>query len=299
MLKPASPPRGARLWLAPLGLALALLACARAEVPFSPGQPQVSTPMLAVARVDGAPTETPDAAEPVPTALPTESVGGYPPPADGAATGAGYPGPTAEAPTPTLVIQQPPTDTPPPTETPLATDTPAPTETSVPATDTPAPTATPEPSATVGPTQPPAPQPIPPEAQFIQTLTVSHDGGVLVGRPQDMLDGRETTWASLRGGSAAWVLDLGALQNVAGVRLYAQRDGSDPTTLTKIDISPDGSNWATVYTGAGNCGVPACDTLVQLDYTDLGFGTFRAQYVRVIGGPTRFAFGEVFVAVLP
>lgn len=287
--------------LAPLGLAVAslaaaILACARADVPITPGQPVISTPVLIAEGAPAAPGPTeagsgyPAPAAPTPEAAPT--TGAYPPPAVAAT-------PTEVPPTPTSVVQQPPTETQPPTDTPPPTETPPPTDTPAPATATSAPSATNAPSATAGPTQPPAPQAIPGEAEFTQTFSVTSEGGAPYGRPSDMADGREETWATLRSGNASWIFNLESAQNVAGVRLFAQRDGSDPTTLTKIDISPDGVTWVTVFTGSGNCGVPQCDTLVQREYTDIGFGTFRAQYVRLTSGPTRFAFGEVSIAVVP
>src|SRR3990172_264911 len=143
------------------------------------------------------------------------------------------------------------------------------------------------------------PQPIPPNATFTQQFTVSNEGGSVVGRPVDMTDGRTITWASLRDGNAAWIFDLGSQQPVTRLRVWAQPDGGDPTTLLSIQVSNDRTNWTTVYTGSGDCGVPNCDTLAQKEFVDLGFNPTTAQYVRMNGGPTRFAFAEAQIAVAP
>lgn len=141
---------------------------------------------------------------------------------------------------------------------------------------------------------------IPDDATFLQTFTVSNEGGTLVGRGQDMADGDTITWVSLRGGNAAWILDLGSPQNVAGLLLYPHRDGNEDTTLLGIDVSNDGASWTQVHVGLGECGsVPDCDVLTQDEYLDLPFGPVRAQYIRLRGGPTRFAFAEAQVAVVP
>ncbi|MBP7694009.1 MAG: hypothetical protein KA764_18955 [Anaerolineales bacterium] len=298
-----------RRWLAVcVSLILAALACVRAELPISPADSQITPP------AGGAEATAP--------AAPTPAGGsGYPAPAETTDTPAlavptlaaptGYP--VLEAPTATAVIQPPPTDTPAPTETPPPTDTLAPLPTVPPITNTPirvvtatspasptpaAPTASANPTAS-GAVTPTGPLPLPSGSQSIQAFTVSNAGGVVVGRPQDLRDEREDTWASLRGGPAAWVFTLDAPATLVGVRLFAQRDGSDPTTLTKIEVSADGSAWTTVYLGQGNCGVPNCDELPQKVYTEIGFGAQPGQFVRVTGGPTRFAFGEVQMAVLP
>jgi hypothetical protein len=133
----------------------------------------------------------------------------------------------------------------------------------------------------------------------VQTFEIGNDGGQVIGLPNDMKDGRPETWASLRGGNAAWVLNLGAVRTVLGLRVNAQPDFREPTTLTKIEISVDGNTWRVVLTGSSDCGVPQCDTLPQKVFTDLGFGAWQAQYVRLISGPTRFAFGEIQIAVAP
>ncbi len=260
------------------GLAAAILACARAEVPFVALTPQFATPLaVAVSLTDTPPATTPPAAPPTNEPAPTA-----------------YPGP-AEQPTATEAAQQLPTETPVLQPTALPTDTPPATATPEPPTATTAPTAT----STSTPTQPAGPQPIPGDAQLIQTFTASADSGIVLGRLADLADTRPETWASLRGGSGIWRLDLGDAQNVAGVKLYAQRDGADPTTLLKIEVSADAQTWTTVFTGAGNCGVPNCQTLTQLEFSDFGWTPTSAQFIRIYGGPFKFALGEIQVAVAP
>lgn len=272
-----------RFLLVIASLLMGALACASNSVTLEAVTPQISTP---VPVADGLVEQsTPGASSAAPTPIP---------PAD-TATPAAYV-PPAETPTeqPTSVIQAPPSDTPVATPIPANTDTPQP----VPATDTPVPaTATQAPPSsgaiTVG------IQPIVSGVNFVQTTGISNEGGELIGRPQDMADKRNETWASLRGGNAAWVLDLGSAQNVAGLKLYAQRDGRDATTLTKIEVSGDGNAWIEVWNGSGECGVPKCETIEQKVFTELGFGPARAQFIRFTSGPTRFAFGEIQIAVLP
>lgn len=314
-------------------LALAGLACARAELPITPANPQASPAALSAATA----TTVPETSSPPATPASTAAAGGYPAnggeaspkaPLPTAAAG-GYPaaataGPTAP-PTETSVIQPPPTDTPAPTATPAPTQTPTvtpPPTNTAPATNTPirvvtatsaaakaTPSATPAGAtpapATAAPTTaanftPGAgPAALPINAQFTQDFTVSNVGGTVIGRPIDLRDGRPDTWASLRGGSAAWVFTLNAPATIVGVRLYAQRDGADPTTLTKIEVSGDGNTWTTVYQGRGDCGAPNCDTLAQRETTDIGFASQRGQSVRITSGPTRFAFGEVQIVTAP
>ncbi len=285
-----------RLLLVWISLVVAALACTRAEVPITPATPAIATPVQG--GVITLPTETAPASGYPGRASP-------PPPTETRAP-TGYPAneasPTVAAsetpvpPTPTSVIPPPPSDTPTITPTPEPTATPAPATTQAPIANTPT-------TAASTPTNPPAsgtgPQPIPANAQFVQTFEISYQGGQLVGLPNDMKDGRPETWASLRGGNAAWVLNLGSPRTVLGLRVNAQPDFREPTTLTKIEISADGNTWRTVYTGSGECGVRECDTLPQKVFTDLGFGAWQAQYVRLTGGPTRFAFGEIQVAVAP
>ena len=159
--------------------------------------------------------------------------------------------------------------------------------------------ASPTPAATSTATPVPTAGAIPADATLIQEFGVAHEGGTLVGRASDIADGQTITWASLRGGDAAWILSLGSSQNVVGLRLYPHHDGED-TTLRLIEVSSDGTNWAPVYAGDGNCaGVPACDILAQETWVDLAFGPFPAQFVRLRGGPTRFALAEIQVAVVP
>lgn len=282
-----------RLLLVWISLLAAALACARSEVPITPATPAIATPVQGGG--PARPTETapaagyPAAASPTRTA-PTETSapGGYP------ANPTPEASPTPEPPTPTNVIQLPPTETPTLTPTREPTATAAPATTQAPAANTPA-------ATVAAPTRPPSSglQPIPANAQFVQSFEISSQGGQVVGLPNDMKDGRPETWASLRGGSAAWVFNLGNSRTVLGLRVNAQPDFREPTTLTKIEVSADGTTWRTVLTGSGECGVPSCDTLPQKVFTDLGFGAWPAQYVRVTGGPTRFAFGEVQIAVAP
>ncbi|MCS6910566.1 MAG: discoidin domain-containing protein [Anaerolineales bacterium] len=279
-----------------LSLVIAALACARAEVPLTPATPAITTPVQGSATVR--PTETaPPAgypANPSPAApTQTSAPAGYPTNEASPTVAASD---TPAPPTPTGVIQ------PPPTETPTITSTPEPTATIALAT-TQAPTTNTPTTAPSTPTSPPTsgtgPQSIPANAQFVQTFEISHQGGQLVGIANDMKDGRPETWASLRGGNAAWVLNLGSTRTVLGLRVNAQPDLREPTTLTRIEVSTDGSTWRTVYTGSGECGVPQCDTLPQKVFLDLGFGAQQAQYIRLTGGPTRFAFGEIQVALAP
>jgi hypothetical protein len=274
-----------RLIAAVVSLFLATLACARAEVPITPATPQLQVVELIDTPTPGAVPATP---------APTSTTG-----ATEAAT---------EAPSPTSVIQLPPTETPTITETPLATDTAPPTSTRAPATATSRAAATstsalnartPSPTAPAG----AGPQPIPANATFTQLLTISYSGGTLFGETLNLIDRRTETWASIRESNGVYVLDLGAPQNVAGVRVYPKKDGNDPVksvvTLLRVEVSLDGNDWVTMLTGSGECGVPRCDTLTPGQYLDLGFAPTRAQYVRLAGGPTRFGFAEVSVAVLP
>jgi hypothetical protein len=283
MLNPAA----RRLILLVLGLALAALACARAEVPITPATPLAASPIVA-AQITPAESQPTIEASPTATLEPSPASEGEAP----------TPGPTD-----TPLIAPPPTDTPlPATETPIASDTPPPTETAVP-TDTPFPSPT-----QPGPTDTPAPLPtiganpggIPENATFTQQFTVSNEGGAVFGRPQDMGDGRTETWASLRGGGAAWVFNLGSPQNVIGLSVWAQPDRGEETSLVSIEVSADGASWTAVYAGDGTCGdVPQCDFLQQREFVDFGFGPLTAQYVRLRGGPTRFAFAEVKIALAP
>jgi hypothetical protein len=171
---------------------------------------------------------------------------------------------------------------------------PRPTLTRTPA---PPPSDTPEPL----PTATPAPlAEIPAGAEFTQQFTVSAEGETPLGVPGDLRDGRDITWASLRSGRGAWVFDLGRLQTVAGVRFIAHPDGGDDTTLLGIDLSDDGSAWTTVHAASGTCGeVSGCDVIAQREPVEIAFGPASARYVRLRGGPTRFAIAEIQIAVLP
>jgi len=284
-----------RLIAAAVSLFLATLACARAEVPITPATPQLQVVELIDTPTPGALPATP---------APTSTTGAYP-----AATEA-----ATEAPSPTSVIQLPPTETPTITETPAATDTAPATNTPAPATATSRAAATstsalnartPSPTApSSGGTQLPLrSQPIPANATFTQLLTISYSGGTLFGETLNLIDRRTETWASIRESNGVYVLDLGAPQNVAGVRVYPKKDGNDPVksvvTLLRVEVSLDGNDWVTMLTGSGECGVPRCDTLTPGQYLDLGFATTKAQYVRLVSGPTRFGFAEVSVAVAP
>ncbi|MGQ0601328.1 MAG: discoidin domain-containing protein [Anaerolineales bacterium] len=279
-----------RLAAVVLSLFIATLACARAEVPITPATPQLQ--IVELIDTPAAPTEAPVVATPEPSA-----------------TTSGYPVATDAPPSPTSVIQLPPTETPTITDTPPATDTPPPTSTRAPATTTSraAATATRVTGASATATSAPAtgggPQPIPANATFTQVLAIDYSGGTLFGETLNLIDKRTETWASIRESDGVFVLDLGAPQNVAGVRVYPKKDGNDPArsvvTLLRLEVSADGNTWTTVLNGTGNCGVPRCDTLTPGQYVDLGFATTRAQYVRLVGGPTRLAFAEVQVAVLP
>jgi F5/8 type C domain-containing protein len=288
MLNPAA----RRLTLLVLSLAAAALACARAEVDITPAAPLVVSPVV-VAQVPTS-TSTVEAASPTPEA-PTATVETTPTSEI----------PATEAPTATPVIAPPPTDTPlPATDTPVPTATPIPSDTPI-STGTlpPPPTETqPGPAATPTPLQPIGTNPagIPENAKFTQQFNVSNQGGTVFGRPQDMRDGRTETWASLRGGDAMWIFDLGSPQNVIGLRVWPQPDAGQQTTLRSIEVSADGTNWTPVYVGEGACGdVPQCDVLAQKQFVDFGFGPVTVQFVRMHGGPTYFAFAEVKIALAP
>lgn len=292
-----------RRWLAAwVTLAAAALACARAELPITPAQPQAATPIVSAGPQGGYPG--PEAGAPTPTLAAQNS--GYPGPASPTAEAA-LPTETPAPPTATSVIQLPPTDTPPPTETAAPTETPAPTPTPA-ASSTPIRVATATSAQPVNsPTAPPAatagavtaPQPIPAGAQISQAFDVDNLNGLLVGRPADLRDGRVETWASLRGGNATWVLELDSPLSLVGVRLYPRPDFNDPVTLTKIEVSADGATWTTVFLAPGNCGVPNCDTLAPQTWVEFGFPAAQAVVVRLTGGPTRFSFSEIELASAP
>jgi F5/8 type C domain-containing protein len=250
-------------------LALAALACARAESAIAPQPIAFATPLPGVA------TRTPVMSEtPTETSIATE-------PSQATATEAGaYPGPGTETPT----VESSPTPEASPTSESAATEATSTREA--------------EPTATT----PPTGGGIPPEATFTQGFSVDFEGSILIGIATDMIDGNTTTWASLRAPNAYWKFDLGSVQNVAGVRLYPRSDGNFEVALLMIEVSTDGATWTPVYTGQGSCGdTPACDILAVDTTHDIGFGPVSAQYVRMQGGPApaRFAFGEVQIAVMP
>ncbi len=172
-----------------------------------------------------------------------------------------------------------------PSPTPTLTLTPVPT--------TPSPTPTPTLSA------------IPADAVFTQDLTVSAEADAPLGRPADIVDGQTLTWATLRNGQGRWVFDLGTPQRVSGVRVIAQRDGNQDTTLRGVDVSTDGQNWTRVVAVTETCAAPdgtpvtGCVPVAQAVPVDIPFGPLIARYVRLAGGPTRFALAEAYVAVMP
>jgi len=285
-----------------LSLVVMTLACARANlaiVPVTPDystrQPPTITPTAPPATAT-VPVPTDTAAPPTdtqaapPTAADTVAAPSQAPTAEGAAASPTEPAPAStQTPAP---ISPPPTAVPPTAA--QSTDTPLP----VPPTQT-----IPPPPTAVPPTIPPqAGQPvsIPANATFSQKFTAAPQGGDLIGDPGYLTDGKTVTWAALDGGHTAWVLDMGSAQNLAGVRVYAQKPRSgDPTTLLAIEVSNDSQNWQAVYTGTGDCGEPNCDTIPQMKFVDIGFNTVSARYLRLRSGPNRFGFAEILVAVLP
>jgi hypothetical protein len=286
------------------------LACTHAEVPITPIDPIILTP-----QGGGAPSQTP-----TPTALtatptgesstetvdltPTEEPSATPtlePSSTPTLTPTVTPTPIPGSPTPTFTPIRLPTATP---QGHFSTRTPTPipgtpTKTKVGAlpTKTPTKTRTPTLIPTVG--SPPGGI-LPPGSALTQNFTISNEGGTLFGRVQDLIDGRTTTWASLRGGNAIWIFNLGSSQNVDGLRVYAHSDAGQTTTLLAIEVSPNGTNWTAVYTGDGNCsGVPNCDTIQQNEYVDFALGPVAAQYMRLRGGPTNLALAEALIALSP
>lgn len=279
-----------RLIIVVLSLGAMTLACARANLPIVPVTPDFSTRQPPTDTPTSLP-DTPTVPVPTDTALPptevsqvTEAAPTEPATAESAAVS-----PTAQ----------------PPTETPVPA-TPVP-PTAVPATEVPATTAPTQPPAATATSLPPTIPPqavqavaIPANATFTQKFSATNQGGEMIGDPGYLIDGKTVTWAALDGGHADWVLDLGTAQNVGGVRLYAQKPRSgDPTTLLGIDVSNDAQNWQPVYTGTGDCGEPSCDSVPQMKFVDVGFNPVSARYVRLRGGPTRFGFAEIAVAIVP
>jgi hypothetical protein len=287
----------ARRWVVVIvSLVAAALACARAEVPIVPVTADFAT------REPPTATLTPLPATPTVKAPPTKTP--HPPTATSAGP-EGYPAqPTVEAPatsapaeaSPTTGSSEPTQPLPADTQAP-ATETPAPlpTDTPMPPTDTPVPTELP----TIPPQVIEAVA-IPANATFTQQLAITHEGGEMIGDPGYLIDGRTITWAALDGDHTAWVIDLGGSQNIAGVKLYAQKPRTnDTTTLLAIEASNDGANWQAVFAGSGDCGEPNCDVIPQMTFTNIGFNTVSARYLRLRSGPHRFGFAEISVAIAP
>lgn len=294
-----------RTALAAVAAAL-ISACSPPAVTVTPITPQVATPVA----IQPLATDTE-----APSATPTEdltqiavltAVTSTPAPTDTAA-----PTPTANV-SPTSIIALPPTETPTPSPTPTETQTP--TRTTTPTRTAqgtrPAGTATPTRNATSaatgGATQPSvagtAPKPLAPGVLLTRDYEVSNEGGEVVGTPGDMRDARELTWASLRGEGGAWVLTLRDTRRVAGLRLFPQRDGAGETTvaLTRVEVSTDGTTWQDAYVPNGTCGTSTtCLSMTPQSYQEIGFTPIDARYVRLWSGPTRFAFGEIEVAIAP
>ncbi|MBL8093614.1 MAG: discoidin domain-containing protein [Anaerolineales bacterium] len=278
-------------------------ACAPAQITVTPITPQVATPFaiepLATDTAAPSPTASEDPTRIAQLTAVTATLG----PTD-------TPAPTATPDvSPTSIIALPPTDT--STPLPTATVTQTPTRTTTP-TRTPfgGPTAaggnrTTTPGAGTA-TQPAvagtAPKPLPSGVLLTRDYEVSNEGGEVIGTPGDMRDARELTWASLRGEGGAWVLTLQETRRVAGLRLFAQRDGATETTvaLTRIEVSVDGTTWEDAFVPSGKCGTVAnCLSLTPQSYQEIGFTPVEARYVRLRSGPTRFAFGEIEVAIAP
>jgi hypothetical protein len=131
-------------------------------------------------------------------------------------------------------------------------------------------------------------------------MVVTSQGGEIIGDPGYLIDKSTTTWAALTGGHTAWVFDLGSVQKIGGVKVYAQKPYTgEPTTLLAIEVSNDGQNWQAVLLGSGDCGEPQCDLIPQATSTDIGFNPVSARYLRLRSGPNRFGFAEVSVAIVP
>jgi hypothetical protein len=276
-------------------LVVATLACATDEVPLTPITPEVGTPVviapLPTDTLAPTVTDTPD----LTAAARMTAVTDTPPPTEMPTV---TPAPNVS---PTSIIALPPTATstasPTPPPSPTATITPTPTRTTRPGAATPtgrAPTATRQVAGS-------APQPLPAGARLTREYEISGEGGQLVGNARDVRDAREITWASLRGEGATWVIAFADARQIVGVRLFAQRDGAeeDPVTLTRIEVSADGQTWTDAYVPAGECGVPNCLAMIPLTYQEIGFTATEARFLRLRSGPTRFAFGEIEVALAP
>jgi len=289
-----------------LVVAVLLTACNPEQVTVTPITPQVADPIvIAPLATDTAPAPATETEDLTPIALltavtPTQG------PTDTPDVTA-----TTEA-TPTSIIALPPTETatssptPTVTETPTRTATPTrtPTRTRTPFGATAAPTSaaatTPDATQAVVPGTPP--QPLPSGVLLTRDYEISNEGGEVIGTPNDMRDARELTWASLRGEGGSWVLTLREARRVAGLRLFPQRDGTGDETvaLTRVEVSADGETWVDAYVPNGKCGTTAnCLAMAPQGYQEIGFTTVEAQYIRLRSGPTRFAFGEIEVAVVP
>jgi hypothetical protein len=141
---------------------------------------------------------------------------------------------------------------------------------------------------------------IPAGAAFTQQMVVTSQGGEIIGDPGYLIDNRVVTWAAIDGGHTAWVFDLGSVQKIGGVKVYAQKPrGGEATTLLAIEVSNDGQNWQPVLVGAGDCGEPQCDLILQMTFTEIGFNPVSARYLRMRSGPNRFGFAEEAVAIVP
>ena len=281
-------PTPRRLFAVILSLAAAALGCARADVGITPVVPDFSTrqpPTPTITTVPPTPTATVPSPTPAPATATPEALPTIAP------TSAGYPAPTSEEPA---------THTPPeaqPTEPPAA-DTAVP-PTAAPPTQPPAPTNTSVPP-TIAPPQNIQPVPIPAGATFTQQMVVTSQGGEMIGDPGYLIDNRVVTWAALTGGHTAWVFDLGSVQKIGGVKVYAQKPNTgESTTLLAIEVSNDGQNWQPVLAGTGDCGEPNCSTIPQATFTEIGFTPVSARYLRLRSGPNRFGFAEVSVAIVP
>lgn len=279
-----------------------LAACSPGAITVTPITPQMSTPFA----IEPLATDTE-----VPSPTPTEdltqlamltAVTSTPAPTDTAA-----PTPTANV-SPTSIIALPPTETPTASPSPTATLTPTrtTTPTRTPQGTRPAASATPTGNATGAATLPPvagtAPKALPPGVLLTRDYEISNEGGDVIGTPGDMRDARELTWASLRGEGGAWVLTLRETRRVAGLRLFPQRDGANETAvaITRVEVSVDGTTWQDAYVPNGTCGAAAnCLSMAPQAYQEIGFTPVDARYVRLRSGPTRFAFGEIEVAIAP
>lgn len=294
-----------RLALAAAAAALSA-ACSPPAVTVTPITPQVATPIA----IQPLATDTE-----IPSATPTEdltqvaaltAVTSTPAPTDTAA-----PTPTPNV-SPTSIIALPPTETSTPSPTPTETQTP--TRTTTPTRTPPGTRATGTPTAagnatgaaTGAATQPSvagtAPKPLAPGVLLTRDYEVSNEGGDVIGTPGDMRDARELTWASLRGEGGAWVLTLRETRRVAGLRLFPQRDGAGETAvaLTRVEVSADGTTWQDAYVPNGTCGASTnCLSMAPQSYQEIGFTPVEARYVRLRSGPTRFAFGEIEIAIAP